>query len=148
MHVIRPDGKLVFIDTLLPYFQVLPFADILFQDYLFSGIMLIIINGITNIIFSILIIKKQKNRDYLSNHIWIRSDDVNHYSVCYLSIIHNQSSLFFSLSFSISSVISLLYHTINFSLNSMKKIIQTSEKKQILLWFFSGVVDLKCTAKE
>lgn len=86
--------KLVFLDTLLPYFQVLPFADVLFQYYLLSGIMLIIINGITNNIFSILIIKK-KNRHYLSNYIWIQSDDVNHYSVCYLSIIHNWSGLFF-----------------------------------------------------
>lgn len=41
-----------------------------------------------------------------------------------------------------------MYHTISFSLNSMKKIIQTSEKKQILLWFSSGAVDLKCTAKK
>lgn len=86
--------KLVFLVTLLPYFQVLPFADILFQYYIFSRIMSIIINGITNIIFSILIIKK-KNRHYLSNYIWIHSDDVDHYSVCYLSIIHNRSGLFF-----------------------------------------------------
>ena len=86
--------KLVFLVTLLPYFQVLPFADILFQYYIFSRIMSIIINGITNIIFSLLIIKK-KNRHYLSNYIWIHSDDVDHYSVCYLSIIHNQSGLFF-----------------------------------------------------
>ena len=136
MHVIRPEGKLVFLDTLLSYFQVLPFADILFQDYIFSGIMLIIINGITNIIFSILIIKKQKNRHYLSNYIWIHSEDVNHYSDCYLSIIHNRSSLFFVRCLSAYYRLYLLYHTINFSLNSMKKIIQTSEKKQILVRFF------------
>ena len=35
--LIEPDGRLVFLDTMLPYFQVLPFAEILFQDYVFSG---------------------------------------------------------------------------------------------------------------
>ena len=58
--LIKPDGSLVFLDTLLPYFQVLPFADVLFQDYVFSGIMLILINGITNIVASILILKNKK----------------------------------------------------------------------------------------
>lgn len=58
--LIKPDGSIVFLDTLLPYFQVLPFAEVLFQDYIFSGIMLIIVNGITNIIATVLIIKNKK----------------------------------------------------------------------------------------
>ena len=57
---IKPDGSLLQMDTLLPYFQVLPFADVLFQDYIFSGVMLILINGVTNIVASILIIRKKR----------------------------------------------------------------------------------------
>ena len=48
LMLIKPDGSLVFLDGLLPYFSVLPFSDILFQDYIFSGIMLFLINGVTN----------------------------------------------------------------------------------------------------
>ncbi|MGN0817754.1 MAG: hypothetical protein ACI4L9_02185, partial [Candidatus Coproplasma sp.] len=58
--LIEPDGRLVFLDTMLPYFQVLPFAEILFQDYIFSGIMLIIINGLTNLTAAALIIKNKR----------------------------------------------------------------------------------------
>lgn len=58
--LIEPDGRLVFLDTLLPYFQVLPFADVLFQDYIFSGIMLILINGITNIAATVLILRNKR----------------------------------------------------------------------------------------
>lgn len=29
-----PTGKAMWMDKMLPYFQVLPFADILFQDYI------------------------------------------------------------------------------------------------------------------
>ena len=47
-------------DTLLPYFSVLPFSDILFQNYIFSGISLLIVNGISNLIASYLIIKDKK----------------------------------------------------------------------------------------
>lgn len=58
--LIKPDGSLVYLDKLLPYFQVLPFAEVLFQNYIFSGIMLILINGISNLSASILILKKKK----------------------------------------------------------------------------------------
>lgn len=58
--LIEPDGSLVFLDTFLIYFQVLPFADILFQNYIFSGIMLILVNGITNIMANILVLSNKK----------------------------------------------------------------------------------------
>ena len=35
--------------AMLPYFQVLPFADVVFQDFTFSGIALLIVNGLTNL---------------------------------------------------------------------------------------------------
>lgn len=53
-------GKAMGMDTMLQYFRVLPFSDILFQNYIFSGISLLIVNGITNIIASILLLKKKK----------------------------------------------------------------------------------------
>lgn len=58
--LIAPDGSILQMEAMLPYFQVLPFADILFQDYIFSGIMLIIVNGISNVVSAILIIRNKK----------------------------------------------------------------------------------------
>lgn len=37
-----PSGKVLGMDAMFPYFQVLPFADIVFQDFVFSGIALLI----------------------------------------------------------------------------------------------------------
>lgn len=47
--LVDPSGKALGMDAMLPYFQVLPFADILFQNFLFSGISLLIVNGISNL---------------------------------------------------------------------------------------------------
>lgn len=57
---IDPTGKILRMDTLLPYFNVLPFSNILFQNYIFSGIMLLIINGISNLISAILLLMNKK----------------------------------------------------------------------------------------
>ncbi len=48
--IIGPSGKLLQMDKLLPYFEVLPFSKYLFKDYIFSGISLIIANGLTNLL--------------------------------------------------------------------------------------------------
>lgn len=58
--LIKPDGSILSMQAMLPYFKVLPFSDVLFKDYVFSGIALIIVNGITNIVASALIIKNKK----------------------------------------------------------------------------------------
>ena len=58
--LIKPDGSILHMETMLPYFSVLPFSDVLFQDYVFSGIMLIIVNGLTNISAFILILLKKR----------------------------------------------------------------------------------------
>lgn len=42
-------GKAMGMDAMLPYFQVLPFSDVLFQDFAFSGWALLIVNGLTNL---------------------------------------------------------------------------------------------------
>ena len=47
--LLDPSGKLMGIDTMLPYFQVLPFAEVVFQDFTFSGYALLIVNGLTNL---------------------------------------------------------------------------------------------------
>lgn len=56
-----PTGKALGMDAMLPYFQVLPFADTLFQDFIFSGIMLLLVNGITNLISAGLLFAKRKS---------------------------------------------------------------------------------------
>ena len=58
--LIDPSGKLIAMDTILPYFKVLPFSKYLFKNYIFSGIALIIVNGITNIVALIFLIKNKK----------------------------------------------------------------------------------------
>ena len=58
--IVDPSGKLIYMQDMLVYFEVLPFADILFKDYLFSGFALIIVNGITNIVASYLILRNKK----------------------------------------------------------------------------------------
>ena len=57
---IKPDGSILCMEKLLPYFQVLPFADTLFQNYIFPGISLIIVNGITNLIASFFALKNKR----------------------------------------------------------------------------------------
>ncbi len=58
--IIDPTGKALGMDGMLPYFQVLPFADILFQNFTFPGISLLIVNGITNLTAAVLLIKNKK----------------------------------------------------------------------------------------
>ena len=55
-----PSGKAIGMDGMLPYFQVLPLADVLFNDLLFSGFALLIVNGLTNITAAVLLILKKK----------------------------------------------------------------------------------------
>ena len=47
-------------DAMLPCFQKLPFADVLFSDLLFSGIALLIVNGITNLTAAGLLLAKKR----------------------------------------------------------------------------------------
>ena len=58
--IIDPSGKSLHMDGMLPFFQVLPFADVLFQDFLFSGFALLIVNGLTNLTAAVLLLKKKK----------------------------------------------------------------------------------------
>ena len=58
--ILDPSGKTLHMDGMLPYFQVLPFAKTLFQDFLFSGFALLIVNGLTNLPAAVLLLRRQK----------------------------------------------------------------------------------------
>jgi hypothetical protein len=58
--IIDPSGKFLHMDGMLPYFKVLPFSEVLFRDFLFSGFALLIVNGITNLTAASLLFKKKK----------------------------------------------------------------------------------------
>lgn len=59
MMLIDPSGKAMGMDAMLPYFQVLPFAEVLFQDFVFSGMALLIVNGLTNLTAAVLLLRKK-----------------------------------------------------------------------------------------
>lgn len=59
--LVDPTGKLLHMDAMLPYFQKLPFADLLFVDYTFSGIALLIVNGLTNLTAAGLLLTKKQS---------------------------------------------------------------------------------------
>ena len=63
--LIDPSGKALGMDAMLPYFQVLPFHEVLFQNFVFSGIMLLVVNGLTNLIAAALIFAGKKAGDVL-----------------------------------------------------------------------------------
>lgn len=58
--LLDPSGKAMGMDAMLPYFQVLPFAEYLYQDYIFPGIALLIVNGLTNLTAAVLLLLKKK----------------------------------------------------------------------------------------
>lgn len=57
--LIDPSGRALGMDAMLPYFQVLPFAEVLFQDFVFSGMALLIVNGLTNLTAAVLLLRKK-----------------------------------------------------------------------------------------
>ena len=58
--LIDPSGGLMGMDAMLPYFQKLPFAEIVFQDFVFSGISLLIVNGVSNLTAAGLLIANKR----------------------------------------------------------------------------------------
>lgn len=59
--LLDPSGKRMGMDTMLPYFQVLPFAEIVFQDFTFSGWALLIVNGLTNLTAAWLLFARKRS---------------------------------------------------------------------------------------
>ena len=60
MMLLDPSGKTIGMDAMLPYFQVLPFADRLFQNFTFSGIALLLVNGVTNLTAAGLLLARRR----------------------------------------------------------------------------------------
>ena len=60
--LIDPSGKFMGMDAMLPYFQKLPFAEIVFRDFTFSGWALLIVNGISNLTAAALLFAKKGGR--------------------------------------------------------------------------------------
>ena len=58
--LIDPTGGIMGMDAMLPYFQRLPFADVLFQDFRFSGWALLIVNGLTNLTAAGLLLARRR----------------------------------------------------------------------------------------
>ena len=58
--LVDPTGQAMGMDAMLPYFQVLPFADVLFQNFVFSGFALLIVNGLSNLTAACLLLAKKK----------------------------------------------------------------------------------------
>ena len=57
--LIDPSGKALGMDAMLPFFQKMPLAELLFQDFVFSGISLLIVNGLTNLTAAILLLRRK-----------------------------------------------------------------------------------------
>lgn len=57
--LLDPSGKALGMDAMLPYFQSLPFAEVVFQDFVFSGWALLVVNGLTNLTAAALLIGKK-----------------------------------------------------------------------------------------
>jgi hypothetical protein len=60
MMIFEPSGTTFRMIEMLPAFQKLPFADLLFQDFFFSGIALLLVNGLTNTLSVIMIYRRNK----------------------------------------------------------------------------------------
>ena len=58
--LIDPTGGIMGMDAMLPYFQKLPFADKVFQDFRFSGWALLIVNGLTNLTAAGLLLARKR----------------------------------------------------------------------------------------
>lgn len=57
--LLDPTGKSIGMDAMLPFFQILPFAEAVFQDFTFSGWALLIVNGLTNLTAAVLLVRKK-----------------------------------------------------------------------------------------
>ena len=58
--LVDPSGRALGMDAMLPYFQVLPFAEVVFQNFTFSGWALLIVNGLTNLTAATLLLARKR----------------------------------------------------------------------------------------
>ena len=55
-----PHGEVRNMADMLPCFQVLPFADFFFQDFVWCGVALLCVNGLTNLTATVLILRHNR----------------------------------------------------------------------------------------
>lgn len=60
-----PSGRFMGMDAMLPYFQKLPLADLLYRDFVFPGIALLIVNGLTNLTAAVLLLRRRRAGEVL-----------------------------------------------------------------------------------
>lgn len=58
--LLEPSGSILQMGPLLPYFKVLPFSETLFQNYVFPGISLLVVNGASQLIAFFLLLKRRR----------------------------------------------------------------------------------------
>ena len=85
MMLLDPTGKAMGMDAMLPYFQVLPFAKILFQDLTFSGIALLIVNGLPNLTAAALLLAKKASGCSSERRVRRDADALDLYPVLHVS---------------------------------------------------------------
>ena len=85
MMLLDPTGKAMGMDAMLPYFQVLPFAKILFQDLTFSGIALLIVNGLSNLTAAALLLAKKASGCSSERRVRRDADALDLYPVLHVS---------------------------------------------------------------
>ena len=84
MMLIDPSGRAMGMDAMLPYFQVLPFAEVVFQDFNFSGWALLIVNGLTNLTAAGLLLAKEAGGRSAGRRIRRDADAVDMHSVLHV----------------------------------------------------------------
>lgn len=63
-----PTGRAMGMDAMLPFFQVFPFADVLFRSFTFSGIALLLVNGLPNLLAAGLLLRRRPSGVLPSAH--------------------------------------------------------------------------------
>lgn len=59
--LLDPSGRAMGMDAMLLYFQVMPLAEYLYQDFVFPGIALLLVNGLTNLTAAVLLLKRRRS---------------------------------------------------------------------------------------
>jgi len=58
--LIDPSGRMLGVESLLPMFQKLPFANELFRNFIFPGVALLCVNGVTNFAALLMLVRRHK----------------------------------------------------------------------------------------
>lgn len=146
---ISPDGSILKMENMLPYFRVLPLAKYLYQDYIFPGIALLLINGIPNLVASYLIIRKNKKGIILGGilgvvlMLWITIQ-----FVIFPSNILSQSFFIFGLIQAVTGLMAYIFSCQESMIVSIKDYGGIGKKGKDLVVYFSRLGYTKQVAYE